>query len=62
MSAKGRRLTIGLSILLVLIVIIAANWHLVYVAMESQPDCVAHIKPGTNHGGESGYSAAKSSC
>lgn len=36
-----------------------ANVHLVYVAVTSQPDCVAHIKDR----GETGqYRAAKSAC
>lgn len=36
-----------------------ANAHLVYVAFQSQPDCVEHVKHG---GGGGGYSAAKSAC
>jgi hypothetical protein len=45
----------------VLLVVAAANAHLVYVALQSQPECVAHLKPGS--GGESGaYSAARSAC
>lgn len=36
-----------------------ANAHLVYVAVMSQPDCVAHSKaPGERHD----YHAAKSAC
>ncbi len=35
----------------------AANAHLVYVALSSQPDCVAHQK-----GSGGGFQAAKSSC
>lgn len=38
-------------------VFVAANAHLIYVAVTSQPDCVPHQK------GESGlYQAAKSAC
>lgn len=36
-----------------------ANGHLVYVAFQSQPDCVAHLKTA---GGDGGYRAAKSAC
>ncbi|RWN56691.1 hypothetical protein [Mesorhizobium sp.] len=36
-----------------------ANAHLAYVAFQSQPDCVAHVKD-TSDGG--GYRAAKSAC
>ncbi len=42
-----------------LLLFAGANAHLVYVAFQSQPDCVAHVKdPGA--GGS--YRAAKSAC
>jgi hypothetical protein len=56
----GRRwiwLLIGAGLALV----IGANWHLVYVAVTSQPDCVAHVRTGAN-GAPGSFSAAKSSC
>ncbi|QRM55897.1 hypothetical protein [Sinorhizobium sp. BG8] len=37
-----------------------ANAHLVYVAVKSQPECVAHTKQGTGTPGT--YSAARSAC
>ncbi|MBN9025398.1 MULTISPECIES: hypothetical protein [Kaistia] len=37
-----------------------ANAHLVYVALRSQPECVAHTK--ATDGSGSAYSAAKSAC
>ena len=40
--------------------VIAANAHLVYVAIASQPGCVAHIRQGEGAG--SRFSAAQSSC
>jgi hypothetical protein len=41
------------------VILIAANAHLVYVALVSQPDCVAHTKAV----GEKGtYRAARSAC
>lgn len=43
----------------VLLVFAAANAHLVYVAVQSQPDCVAHVKAV---GEGAGYRAAKSAC
>jgi len=44
----------------VLLVVVAANAHLVYVAVASQPDCVAHLKqPGSQAGA---YRAAKPAC
>lgn len=39
--------------------VLAANFHLLYVAFQSQPDCVAHLKSA---GGDGGYRAAKSAC
>ena len=42
-----------------LLLFAGANAHLVYVAFQSQPDCVAHVK-GNGEGG--GYRAAKSAC
>jgi hypothetical protein len=41
-----------------LLIFAAANAHLVYVAVSSEPDCVPHWKAP----GEGGYRAAKSSC
>ncbi|WP_168801065.1 hypothetical protein [Peteryoungia ipomoeae] len=42
------------------VVLIAANAHLAYVAISSQPDCVAHLK---DKGGQPGqFRAAKPAC
>lgn len=41
--------------------LLGANVHLVMVALESQPSCVPHQKPGAKPG-HAGYSAAKSAC
>lgn len=38
----------------------AANAHLVYVAVTSQPECVAHVRQGEGNGNN--LSAAKSAC
>jgi hypothetical protein len=40
--------------------VIGAHAHLVYVAVTSQPACVAHQKPGGS-GGQA-FSAAQSAC
>lgn len=40
----------------------AANAHLVYVAMRSQPDCVDHVRPGQASDGDVRFGAAKSAC
>lgn len=56
-----RRLAIGAAIVLTVMgIFLAANAHLLYVALQSQPDCVAHGKPGVATPGQ--LSAAKSSC
>jgi len=60
MTVPRRTIVVGAAVAALLVVVLA-NVHLVYVSMQSQPECVAHVKPGT--GGESGaYSAARSSC
>lgn len=41
--------------------LVGANIHLVMVAVESQPACVPHQKPGVAPAA-TGYSAAKSAC
>lgn len=48
----------------VVVLLVVANAHLVYVAVASQPDCVAHIKaPETARTAEGvAYRAARSSC
>jgi hypothetical protein len=44
----------------VLLVVAAANAHLVYVAVESQPECVAHLKEAGVRAGE--FRAARPAC
>jgi hypothetical protein len=60
MTVPRRTIVVG-AVAVALMVVVLANVHLVYAAIRSQPDCIAHLKPGT--GGERGaYSAAQSSC
>ena len=42
-----------------LLLVAGANAHLVYVAVQSQPDCVEHAKAA---GEGNGYRAARSAC
>jgi hypothetical protein len=42
-----------------LLLVAAANAHLVYVAVTSQPECVPHLKEAGTSGS---YRAAKSAC
>ncbi|WP_108522764.1 hypothetical protein [Bradyrhizobium algeriense] len=51
-------LAIGAGLLLMLI----ANSHLVYMAVVSQPDCVAHVRQGEGSAKDGKFSAARSSC
>lgn len=55
------RATIWLIVAAGLLLVIGANAHLVYVAATSQPECVAHVRPGDGNAGGS-FSAAQSAC
>jgi hypothetical protein len=54
------RVAIWLAVGLGLALLLGANWHLVYVALTSQPECVAHLRQGESKQG--GFSAARSAC
>jgi len=43
-------------------VVLAANAHLVYVAISSQPACVTHVRQGEGSADRGRFSAAESSC
>ncbi|OKO76012.1 hypothetical protein [Bradyrhizobium sp. AS23.2] len=66
--AVGRRRTGRATVLLWilvgfgLIVILAANAHLVYVATMSQPDCVSHLRRDETGPVALAYRAAQSAC
>jgi hypothetical protein len=49
---------VGVGLLLLLI----ANSRLVYVAVTSQPECVAHVRQGEGSAKDGKFSAARSSC
>jgi hypothetical protein len=51
-------LLIGCALALVL----AANAHFLYVAIASQPACVAHVRSGEGSADRGVFSAAQSSC
>jgi hypothetical protein len=57
-----RKAVMWLAVGLGLLVLFAANGHLVYVAMTSQPDCVDHVRQGEMSGKQSRFSAARSAC
>ena len=56
------KVAIGLLVAGVILLVAAANWHLVHVAIRSQPECVAHVRPGEAAGGDQRFSAAASAC
>lgn len=58
LSGRARRVALLLAGLIVL-AIIAANAHLVWVAVRSQPDCVPHTR---SPGADGAYRAARSNC
>ena len=45
-----------------LLLLVIANSHLVYVAVTSQPECVAHLRQGEGDSRDGKFSAARSSC
>ncbi|MCW3473184.1 hypothetical protein [Limobrevibacterium gyesilva] len=58
----GAKLVVGLSIGFGLLGLGFANAHLVYVAVTSQPDCVAHLKERGDRAGQAMFRAARSAC
>jgi hypothetical protein len=62
MCMPKRKGAICLLVGLTLLLLVVANGHLVYVAMTSQPDCVAHLRPGSSDVKQGLFSAAQSSC
>ena len=61
-QAAGRRISWAVWLLVGagVLVFCSANAHLVYVAVSSQPECVAHLKEPQRGGGS--YRAAQSDC
>lgn len=59
---KGNMSRFAIPIALGLLVVLAANAHLVYVAVMSQPDCVDHIRSSEVPAPAGSFSAAKSAC
>lgn len=62
-AARGKpTLIVGLIVAAGALLFILANTHLVYVAVTSQPDCVAHVRPGEGAAGTGWFGAAKPAC
>jgi len=62
MSKRTRNVMIWFFVISGLALVGVANWHLVYVAFSSQPDCVTHLRPGESRDASGSFSAAQSSC
>jgi len=60
--SPARKAAIWLAAAAGLLLIAGANAHLVYVAATSQPECVAHVRPGEGGGPRGSFGAAKSAC
>ena len=58
-TSTNRRL-IYLMIATAILLFVGANAHLLYAALNSQPDCVDHLKVG--HGQVGAFGAAQSAC
>ena len=58
----GRRAAIWVAVVASLLLVVAANAHLVYVAMTSQPACVSHRVAGEDRIPTGAYGAAQSDC
>ena len=63
----GSRWTIGLLVLAGVLLVAGANAHLLYVALTSQPDCIAHVRQGDSRQGDANakpgqFAVAKSAC
>jgi hypothetical protein len=56
------RLTMWVIATAILLVFTVANWHFIYVAVTSQPDCVSHLRLGNGNAAQGAFSAAQSSC
>jgi len=60
-KALSKKAAIGLAVAGLVVLVLAAIAHLVYVAVTSQPDCVAHFKQGDARHSDT-FRAAKSAC
>jgi len=56
------RTVIRFAVIAGVMLLVAANAHLVYVAVVSQPDCIPHIRRGDSGDGNGRLAAASSAC
>ncbi|ORE91894.1 hypothetical protein [Aurantimonas sp. 22II-16-19i] len=60
-EAAESRVVVILAVAGLIALLCAANAHLVYVSLASQPDCVPHRRIGESHDNQA-YAAAASAC
>ncbi len=58
----GTPLLVGIAVAAGTLLFVLANAHFLYVAIESQPECVAHLKAGESVPGTGSFSAARPAC
>lgn len=61
-SAMKSKTVLWLMVVSGFLLLVGANWHLVYVSIISQPDCVAHLRQGKNPVANGQFRASQSSC
>ena len=61
-KALTNKVAICLAVAAGLLLFIGANTHLLYVAMTSQPECVAHRQLGERDAQRGSFGAADSAC
>ena len=61
-TLRSSKAVLWLAVCAGLLLVIGANAHLVYVAIMSQPECVAHVRPGETAPDQARFGAARSSC
>tara|TARA_R110002074_G_scaffold106869_6_gene230993 strand:- start:7311 stop:7526 length:216 start_codon:yes stop_codon:yes gene_type:complete len=59
---KRRMILLAGAVAAGLLFVLFANLHLVYVAVTSQPDCVAHVRGDVAPAANGSFAAAKSAC
>ncbi|MBR2120240.1 MAG: hypothetical protein IJ935_16650 [Afipia sp.] len=61
-TLRSPKVALWLAVCAGLLLVIGANAHLVYMAVMSQPDCVAHARVGEATPDGARFGAARSSC
>ena len=61
-GGTGERALVWTLVAVGLLIVGVANWRLVDLAQRSQPECVAHRRPGAEPRGDAPYAAAASAC